>query len=297
MFDIQFRLLNFPPAGLLGAFRFQSRALHLPFGIGLLAAVCAVVGCGGGSSSNTTTPPPPSTLTITTSSLPNGQVGAAYSATLSATGGTAPYSWTLASGSLPAGLVLNPSSGAIAGTPSATANASALTFKVTDASSSVQTQTVNLTLTIVTAAPATLAITTTSLPNGQIGNAYSTFLAATGGTPAYTWSLTSGALPTGLSLNPATGEISGTPTAAASATALTFSVTDSGSPAQTQSVNLTLTIAASSTGSLSVTTASLPNGQVNAAYSATLTAIGGTTPYSWSLTAGTLPAGLTINAA
>ena len=294
MFDIQFRLLDFPPAGLLGAVRFQSRALHLPFGIGLLAAVCAIVGCGGGSSS-TTAPPPPSTLTITTSSLPSGQVGAAYSATLAATGGTAPYSWTLASGSLPAGLVLNPSSGAIAGTPTATANATALTFKVSDSSSSAQTQTVNLTLTIAAAAPSTLAITTASLPDGQIGNAYSSFLAATGGTPAYTWSLTTGALPTGLSLNPATGEIRGTPTAAASATALTFSVTDSGSPAQVQSVNLTLTIAASSTGSLSVTTASLPNGQVNTAYIATLTAIGGTTPYSWSLTAGTLPAGITLN--
>ena len=222
-------------------------------------------------------------------------MGAAYSATLAATGGTAPYSWTLASGSLPAGLVLNPSSGAIAGTPTATANATALTFKVSDSSSSAQTQTVNLTLTIAAAAPSTLAITTASLPDGQIGNAYSSFLAATGGTPAYTWSLTTGALPTGLSLNPATGEIRGTPTAAASATALTFSVTDSGSPAQVQSVNLTLTIAASSTGSLSVTTASLPNGQVNTAYIATLTAIGGTTPYSWSLTAGTLPAGITLN--
>ena len=88
-----------------------------------------------------------------------------------------------------------------------------------------------------------LSIVTTSLPSGQVGTAYSATLAASGGTTPYTWSLTSGTLPAGLTLNAATGGISGTPTATANATALTFTVIDSSSPAQSKSVNLTLTIA------------------------------------------------------
>ena len=114
-----------------------------------------------------------------------------------------------------------------------------LTFQVKDSSSPQQSKTVNLTLTI---APATLVISTTSLPSGQINVAYSTTLAATGGTTPYTWSLTSGTLPSGLSLNASTGAITGTPTVSVSATPLTFQVKDSGAPQQTKTVNLTLTI-------------------------------------------------------
>ena len=239
----------------------------------------------------------PALLNITTTSLPNGQVGTPYSTTLAATGGTAPYTWSLTSGTLPAGLALNASTGAIAGTPTATANATALTFNVVDSSSPVQTNAVNLTLTIAASGPAILNITTTSLPNGQVGTPYSATLAATGGTAPYSWSLTSGTLPAGLTLNGATGAIAGTPTATANAVALTFKVTDSSSPVQTNTMNLALTIAASGPAPLNVTTASLPNGQVGIPYSATLTATGGTTPYSWSLTSGTLPAGLTLNGA
>lgn len=234
----------------------------------------------------------PSTLGITTTSLPNGQVGAAYSASLTGSGGVAPYHWTLKSGGLPAGLSLNASTGAITGTPTVTANATSLTFQVTDSGSPSQTQSVTLTLTI---KPATLAITTSSLPSGQVGSAYSATLAANGGTQPYTWSLTSGALPSGLSLDVTTGVISGTPTASASATSLTFKVTDSGSPAQSQSVTLSLTIAPASSGPLMITTTSLPSGQAGTAYSTTLAASGGKTPYTWSLTSGTLPAGLSLN--
>ena len=102
------------------------------------------------------------------------------------------------------------------------------------------TSAVNL---MVQAVPA-LNITSSSLPNGQVGTAYSTTLAATGGIAPYTWSITSGALPAGLSLNASTGTISGTPTAATSMTALTVQVTDSEKSAQSKSANLSLTIAA-----------------------------------------------------
>jgi hypothetical protein len=265
---------------------------HILFLVGLLAAILGISGCSGVSSTGGTTP---STLAITTSSLSSGTVGAAYSATLAATGGTAPYSWTLTSGTLPAGLALNASTGAIAGTPTATASATALTFTVTDSGSPAQTKSASLSLTITAAGVTPLAITTTTLPSGIVGTAYSATLAASGGTAPYSW--TSGTLPAGLALNASTGAITGTPTAAANATPLTFTVTDSASPAQSKSASFSLTIAATPPPTLSITTTSLPSGTVGVAYTTTLAATGGTTPYTWALTSGTLPAGLTLNAA
>ncbi len=89
--------------------------------------------------------------------------------------------------------------------------------------------------------PDPISVLTSTLPNGQVGTPYSATLAATGGTAPYTWSLTGGTLPAGLSLG-STGAITGTPTAVVTSTPLTLKVTDSGSPALTQSANLTLTI-------------------------------------------------------
>lgn len=79
------------------------------------------------------------------------------------------------------------------------------------------------TLTI-TVAPADLTVTTASLPGAKIGTAYSATLAATGGIGPYTWAVTTGALPPGITLSPA-GVLSGTPTAAGTYT-MTFTVTD-----------------------------------------------------------------------
>jgi hypothetical protein len=94
--------------------------------------------------------------------------------------------------------------------------------------------------------PTPLSITTTSLAAGQINRAYSSALAATGGTLPLAWTLTAGTLPAGLALNASTGVISGTPTATAAGTSLTFTVTDSGSPVQTKSAALTVNISPAS---------------------------------------------------
>ena len=242
----------------------------------LFAVVLLLQGCG--SSSGKTNPDP---LAISTTTLPSGQVGAAYSATLTATGGTSPFNWSTTSGTLPAGLNLNASTGEIAGTPTATANNLALTFQVQDSGSPKQTKSVNLTLTI---APATLAISTSSLPNGQVGAAYSTTLAATGGTKPYTWTLTAGTLPPPLLLNAATGAITGTPTSAVANTPLTFQVKDSGSPQQSKTVNLSLTIL--SAGAITVSL-SPKRGGLTVTQSISLTATtNDPVGVTWSATAG-----------
>ena len=217
-------------------------------------------------------------LVVATVSLPNGVQGTAYSQTLTATGGTGSNTWSLATGTLPAGLSLS-AAGVISGTPTGT-GLSTFTVQVTDG---VQTAQKSLTITV----NAVLTITTTSLPDAVQGIAYSQTLAATGGTGTNTWSLATGSLPTGLTLS-AAGVISGTPTA--TGTTFTVQVTDS---IQTKQQSLTIAINAV----LTVTTASLPNGVQGTAYSQTLTATGGTGTKTWSLASGTLPVGLSLSAA
>ncbi len=82
-----------------------------------------------------------SNVSVTTTTLPSARIGQAYTATLAATGGTTPYTWSVTSGTLPPGLSLTPSSGVISGTPTAqcSANPCAITFQVTDNSGSVAT--------------------------------------------------------------------------------------------------------------------------------------------------------------
>jgi hypothetical protein len=213
----------------------------------------------------------PATLTITTSSLPNATFGSAYSQTLQATGGSGTYSWSRTAGALPGGLTLNPN-GTITGAPTATGNFN-FTVTVTDSAN----RTAQKALSISVTAPA-LSVATDSLPNAVVGTAYSQTLQATGGTGGYTWARTAGSLPANLTLNP-NGTISGTPTAAGAST-FTVTVTDNGG--RTANKQLTLTV---DPGAPTVTTSSLPNGQVGQAYSQNLQASGGSGGYSWTLTA------------
>lgn len=162
---------------------------------------------------------PVNSPTITTASLAVGTVGTAYSQTLTGSAGTTPYTWSVNSGSLPAGLSLDPSTGEIGGNPTA-AGTSSFSIKITDSASLVATRSLSITI----AAPVT--VTTASLASGAVGTAYSATLAASGGTGTYTWSVTGGSLPTGLSLASSTGRISGTPTTAATTTNFTVTATD-----------------------------------------------------------------------
>ena len=231
-----------------------------------------------------------STLTITTTSpLPGGTVGVSYSQTLNASGGTQPYSWSITTGTLPTGLALNSSTGAISGKPSA-AGTSNFTVQVSDSASGKASQPFALTI---NAGGSTLTITTTSpLPSGTVGVSYSQTLTASGGTQPYLWSVTAGNLPAGLLLNALTGDLAGIPLSAGTFT-FTVKVTDANSAQATKQFTLTI---ASPGSALTITSPALmPDGVVGTAYSQTFTATGGTPPYSWSITTGALPAGLTLN--
>ena len=140
--------------------------------------------------------------------------------------------------------------------------------------------------------PTPLSITTTSLPNAIQGTVYAQYVQASGGTTPYTLSITTGSLPPGLSLSQVVG-ITGTPTTAGTYP-FTVRVTDSSTPQQSATKQLSIVVGTTGTG-VSITTASLPNGTVNQTYSTTVSATGGTAPYTWAITTGTLPPGLNGN--
>ncbi len=221
----------------------------------------------------------PAALTIS-GTLPNGTVGSNYSATITASGGTSPYTCSIV-GTLPAGLIL--SGCTVSGTPT-TAGSSAITVTATDSGSPAQNASQNETIVI---NPAPLSLTTSTLPDGTVAVPYSATIGVSGGTTPYSCAITSGTLPAGLSLTGCT--VSGTPTTAGSST-VTVKVTDSGSPMQTTSGPETIVI---NPAALTLTN-TLPNGTVGVVYSAMIDASGGTTPYSCSITSGTLPAGLSL---
>ncbi len=214
----------------------------------------------------------PATLTISTSTLSNAQVGQAYSATLVAAGGAGSYSW---SGTAPAGLTVN-ANGTITGTPT---TAGTFSVSVTVAAGAASA---NATLSLIVTSAANPTITTTSLSNGQVGQAYSATLAATGGTGGYTWS---GTAPAGLTVN-SNGTITGTPTTAGTFTADLMVTAGAGSG------NASLSLVIAPAPSLTINTTILSAGQVGQAYLATLSASGGTGASTWS---GSAPAGLTVN--
>ncbi|MGC2635841.1 MAG: putative Ig domain-containing protein [Acidobacteriaceae bacterium] len=235
------------------------------------------------------------TIAITTTTLPTGYANSAYpSTTLSATGGSGGFTWTWAAASgssIPPGLSLS-TAGVVTGTPT---TAGTYSVVVTANDSAGHTQTATLTVTV----DAGVSISTTSLPAGYVGSAYTqTSLAASGGAGSpYTWTWAAAAgssLPGGLNFSGA-GVLTGTPTTSGSYSVV---ITAKDSAGNTGSKTFTITVG----GAVSITTTSLLSGNVNLTYTqTTLTATGGAgAPYTWSWVAGSgssLPAGLTLSSA
>ncbi|MGD0931029.1 MAG: Ig domain-containing protein [Candidatus Korobacteraceae bacterium] len=175
-------------------------------------------------------------LAIQTISLPNGTLNDGYSVPLVATGGVAPYSWLKTGGNLPAGLNLTPG-GVIQGTAMATGMFN-FAVKVTDSDSPANTATANLAITVAGTGQL-LGVTTASLPGATVNTFYNALLAANGGFTPYTWSILSGTLPPGLSLNPTTGQITGLP-GSAGLWQFTVKVTDNQRNTATQALAISV---------------------------------------------------------
>ena len=131
-----------------------------------------------------------------------------------------------------------------------------------------------------------------NLPSGQVGVSYSAAFEASGGIRPYLWDMASGDQPPGLSLNPLTGVLAGRPTQAGNFR-FGVRVRSLAGDSDTKDFRLQISDAANP---LSITTASLPGAQLGTAYSQTLSAAGGNPPYTWTVTAGSLPMALSLSA-
>lgn len=196
----------------------------------LPGGLLALAGCSAGSPS-----PAPVGPTLTVSgTLAAGNVGSAYSGSLSVSGGTAPYSCTVASGSLPGGLAVGAGC-SLSGTPTATGTFN-FTAHATDSGNPQGSGTGSFSVVI---NPPRLAFSSNSLPVATVSVAYSATIPLTGGSTPYVCKLTSGTLPDGLTLSNC--QITGVPTTAGSAT-LGFSATDASTPTQSASGTVSLTV-------------------------------------------------------
>jgi large repetitive protein len=227
------------------------------------------------------------TLVVSPASLPNPAIGTAYSQTITASGGAAPYSFALTSGALPAGITLG-SGGALTGTPTQVGSFS-FTVTVTDNFGQVGSRA----YTLVVGAPTLTMTPAAGVLTAPYGVAYSQVFTASGSPGPYTYVLT-GALPTGVTFSG--NVLSGTPTAPGSypitVTATDTGLTGAGAPF-TVAQNHTLNVAAPT---LVVTPTTLPEPVAGEPYSQLLTASGGVAPYTFAVTGGSLPTGLSLSA-
>ena len=270
-------------------------------------ALVALTACGSSQAAtpargNTSSSAP---IITSPSTLPSAVVSSPYSYTLTSSGGTTPYVWSVkaCSGACNTGLGFT-SAGVLSGKP-ANARTSTFTFGVTDAKG--QTASASASITVAAAgtapaAPAALAISSSAMPSGVVSTPYTASLAATGGTTPYSWSIKScsGACNTGLGFNSA-GVLSGTPANAGTST-FTFGVTDAKGATASAALSINIAAAATTTPTptaVSITSSALPSGVVSTDYATTLAATGGTTPYTWSLKgcSGTCNANLTLSQA
>ncbi|WP_316813794.1 putative Ig domain-containing protein [Pedobacter heparinus] len=231
-------------------------------------------------------------IIVNPATVPGATAGAAYSQTFTGSGGTAPYTFAVTGGALPAGLSIDGATGALTGTPTAVGTFN-FTIKATDAAGGSGPYSGIRAYTLVVAPPVTL-ITPSTLPNTTVATAYSQTITASGGIAPYSFAVTAGALPPGLTLS-TTGVLSGTPSGGGTfnfTLTATGSSTGTGAP-HTGSRAYSIVVAPPT---VLFPATSLANGNAGVAYSATLNpANGGTAPYSYVLTAGALPPGLSLN--
>jgi hypothetical protein len=262
----------------------------------LLAIATIAVGCGGasgGGSGGGTTNSAPATLTLSCTLPPSGFTGVSFNGSCTASGGTAPYSYSINNGALPAGLTINPSTGVITGTPTSV-GATPFTVMVTDSSSPAQTATQPEDSYSVGAGTLQLLC---GITNGVINVPYSATCSGSGGIAPYAYAVSQTALPAGLNLNASTGAITGVPNTLGLYYEI-IAVTDSSAPPQTVYGYPQILITDSgASGSIGINCNNVGAGNVGFPFSGSCTAYNGLFPISYSPVAGSLPPGLTLDPA
>jgi len=251
-----------------------------------LGALCLVVlaalmtvGCGTSAQAASGQSDNPHTLTLS-GPLPGGTANQIYNAVLSVSGGSAPYHFSVKSGSLPPGLTLNPATGSISGTP---ASAGSYLFEVivTDApllDQGVQTFGVK----VGGGASVKVSVSPTSVTMGP--GQKQQFTATVSGTvdTAVTWSASAGLIDT-------QGFYTAPPNTQANVVVTAASKAD-----PSKRADASVTVDTTKTQPPTIANTSLPQGQLGSSYSETLAAAGGTQPYRWSISVGAPPDGITL---
>ena len=225
-------------------------------------------------------------LTIAPAALPPMTMGTPYSQQMTASGGTAPYSFTIIAGALPPGISLS-TAGTLSGTPTASGTFS---FMMRGTDSAGCTGDLIYTLIVNAAACATLTVAPTSIQAPVLGAPYMQMFSATGGVAPYTFVVGSGALPQGLSLG-AAGALSGTPAALGN---FTFTVVATDSEGCSGSQLFTVVIQPALCNAISLTPPTMNQMVVGVPFLQTMNAAGGVAPYTFVVVAGQVPAGLAM---
>lgn len=251
--------------------------------IGLALAFYGVTGCNPSGKKGV------ATLTVTTTSLPPGQVGTAYEYTLKATGGSWPYVWSIeeTGSTLPPGLYLS-ESGNITGTPT-TEGSHSFTAQVSDAHNEPRSASENLS--IVVYPKGEVAITTGALAPAYVSQAYDGQLQAVGGEEPYTWSIASGGV-SATELVPnlflsTSGNVTGSPTTSG-VYIVEIRVDEFGGSFDTK--NITITVNEPQVALAITSSSPLPNYSLaSGSYSTYIGVVGGVGNYRWALETGSAP--------
>ncbi len=230
-------------------------------------------------------------LAIVNTSVKQAVVNQPYSETLKAqrvdtlnpvTGPDVQATWSVQSGSLPTGLTLA-ADGTLSGTPTAEGSYGFVVHAQNGSPFATKEFTISVRQPLVVKSPFAAA----TRPTAEVGLRFGRTATATGGSGTYAWSLSSGALPTGLVLDPAKGAIAGVPQAAGT---FAFAVTATDSEGRSETANAALTVAPR----LQIRTLRLAPARVGRIYRAKLATNGGVRPLKWRLAAGKLPAGVRL---
>lgn len=237
---------------------------------------------------------PPFTFTSIAGGLPLGTVGIPYPSTsiLSVSGGTGARTFAIASGTLPDGLLLSPTTGSINGTPTGSTAISTFSLKVTDIATTPVTLTSGTFTITINAMPLVWASPTGGTLTYTVGTPITPItLSATGGTAPVTYSINAGSLPAGLAIT--ANQITGTPTAPTlvAGNVIGFLATDSTTPAPQTAVSPTLTfiVNIAPLALPAPNPASLGPAGIGANYIGTINAIGGVPGYTWTVNSSPVP--------